>query len=151
MAVTSAPLPMSRGPMSEMVLRMLRGEEPGPLPDIGEDALGDDDVQLALWCLYELHYRGLIGVDPGLEWDPEVLRVRRILENAHLSALRDLTLDRLDLVEPGGSLPSQIGTLLAVDDGPSPAEYLRRGADVEQFLAFLRQRRRRHPGDDDQQ
>ncbi len=140
MALTSAPLPMSRGPMSAMVLGMFRGQEPGPLPDVGVDALADDDVQLALWCLYELHHRGLVGIDPDLEWDPEALRVRRILEEAHLSALRHLTLDRLDLVDPGEALPAQIGTLLAVDDGPSLAEHLRRRADAEQFRGFLRQR-----------
>ena len=53
-------------------------------------ALHDDDLQLALWCCYELHYRGFDGVDPDLEWDPEVLRTRRQLEVALLGALHAL-------------------------------------------------------------
>lgn len=126
--------------MSAAVLRMLRGEAPGPLPQLADDVLADEDVQLALWCLYELHHRGLVGIEPEMEWEPDVLRVRRVLEGAHLRALRELTRDRLALVDPQGDLLEQVGALLAVDDGPSLAEHLRRHAGVEQFLDFLRQR-----------
>lgn len=34
------------------------------------DALTDDDLQLALYLCYELHYRGFAGVDPAWEWSP---------------------------------------------------------------------------------
>ena len=34
------------------------------------DPLTDDDVQLTLWTLYALHYRGFEGVDDAWEWDP---------------------------------------------------------------------------------
>lgn len=47
-----------------------------------------EDLQLALHLAYALHYRGLPGVDPEREWDPEVLRFRRLLERVFLAALR---------------------------------------------------------------
>ncbi len=147
----SAPLPTERGPVSAQVLRTLRGWAPGRMPSGDTDVLTDDDVQLALWCLFELHHRGFEGVDPSLEWDPEVIRLRRVLERAHESALRDLTRDRLALVDPEADLESQIGTLLSAGDAPSLAGHLRRQADVEQFRDFLRQRSIYHLKESDPQ
>lgn len=126
--------------MSALVLRMLRGGAAESMPPLGGDVLTDEDVQLALWCLFELHHRGLEGVAPELEWEPEVIRVRRVLEDAHEGALRELTRDRLALVDPDDQLAVQVGTLLAASDGPPLAEHLRRHADAEQFRDFLRQR-----------
>lgn len=56
----------------------------------------EDDLHLALYCLYELHYRGFPDVDAGWEWEPTLLRLRRILEGRFEAALRDA-------LEPGGS------------------------------------------------
>lgn len=47
-----------------------------------------DDLHLALYVCYELHYRGFAGVDPRSEWDPELLGLRRELEDRFLGALR---------------------------------------------------------------
>lgn len=47
-----------------------------------------DDLQLALYVCYELHYRGFAGVDSSREWDPDLLRVRAALERRFLDALR---------------------------------------------------------------
>ena len=55
--------------------------------DWREDPYGED-TQLALYCCYELHYRGFDGVPEGLEWDPELLGVCHAVERAFLSALR---------------------------------------------------------------
>lgn len=151
-AGVSAPLPTERGPVSALVLGMLRGQVPRAVPDTGGDVLTDEDVQLALWCLLELHHRGFVGIDPELEWDPELIRIRGVLEAAHVAALRDLTSARLDRVGPGDDLVTQVDTLLAVDDdGPSLAEHLRRHADVEQFRDFLRQRSIYHLKESDPQ
>lgn len=136
----STSLPSARGPVSAMVLRMLRGGAAEAVPPFDRDVLTDGDVQLALWCLLELHHRGLDGVDPALEWEPEVIRVRQVLEEAHETALRELTRERLSTVDPADELAAQIDALIAADEGPALAEYLRRHADVEQFRAFLRQR-----------
>lgn len=148
----SAPLPRARGPFSELVLAMLRGEAHSLAPlRTGDDVILDEDAQLALWLLLELHHRGLRGVDPELEWDPQVIRVRRELEEAHLAALRELVRDRLALVDPDEDLARQIATLLAQDDGPSVADFLARRADEEQFRDFLRQRSIYHLKESDPQ
>jgi hypothetical protein len=47
-----------------------------------------DDLQLALYLCYELHYRGFAGVAADREWDPELLRTRAALEHRFLTALR---------------------------------------------------------------
>ncbi|MFD8521299.1 iron-containing redox enzyme family protein [Streptomyces capillispiralis] len=102
-------LPAPRGPLSGAVTDRLRGT--GPLPSDDEIAAAPvygDDLQLALYLCYELHYRGFAGVAPELEWDPELLRVRGALERRFLAALRADAHrhDRLDdaladiLVEP---------------------------------------------------
>ncbi|MGA5036745.1 iron-containing redox enzyme family protein [Streptomyces capoamus] len=82
-------LPPSRGPLSAAVTSYLRGT--GPLPRPADAAAADpydDDLQLALYLCYELHYRGFAGVPPEAEWDPELLRVRAALEQRFGSALR---------------------------------------------------------------
>lgn len=47
-----------------------------------------EDLHLALYVCYELHYRGFAGVRPELEWDPGLLTVRAELEDLFLAALR---------------------------------------------------------------
>ncbi|UUZ44506.2 iron-containing redox enzyme family protein [Janibacter limosus] len=148
----SAPLPGARAPLSELVPAMLRGEAHSLAPlRTGDDVIPDEDAQLALWLLLELHHRGLRGVDPELEWDPQVIRVRRELEEAHLAALRELVRDRLALVDPDEDPARQIATLLAQDDGPSVADSPARRADEEQFRDFLRQRSIYHLKESDPQ
>ncbi len=48
----------------------------------------DDDVQLALFCLYELHYGGLAGVDDRWEWHPGLIGIRHLLEEPFEAWLR---------------------------------------------------------------
>ena len=63
-------LPQPRGETSERVLDAL-ARDPGSVSDNVDpnsaDPLADDDLQLALYCCYELHYGGLPGVDE--RWD----------------------------------------------------------------------------------
>ncbi|CAL9647327.1 hypothetical protein SUDANB108_06538 [Streptomyces sp. enrichment culture] len=82
-------LPTPRGPLSRGVEAYLRGA--GRLPrmeDVARAPVYGDDLQLALYLCYELHYRGFAGVPPEREWDPELLRVRAAMEHRFLSALR---------------------------------------------------------------
>ncbi|WP_149827554.1 iron-containing redox enzyme family protein [Streptomyces tailanensis] len=119
------PLPEGRGGVSGAVVEGLR--KAGPLP--GEQAVagGDpfgDDLQLALYLCYELHYRGFAGVDDDWEWDPELLRLRAALEWPFLEALRAVAtrhkgaeeaLDEL-LVEPPEGEGTGVSHFLA-DEG----------------------------------
>ncbi|MBF6949154.1 FAD/NAD(P)-binding protein, partial [Acinetobacter baumannii] len=80
---TPAPLPQPRGPLTTSLLAALR-RDPHRSLDLrhlaweGEAAHAccDEDLQLALWLAYELHYRGLEGVDERWEWHPELLWAR---------------------------------------------------------------------------
>src|SRR5438309_2685009 len=85
-------LPSPRGPLSELLVSRLT-DEPGPVHEVAaspiEDPLVDEDLQLALYLCYELHYRGLPGVSDEWEWEPSLLRVRAGLERRFESALRE--------------------------------------------------------------
>ncbi|MGH3999048.1 MAG: iron-containing redox enzyme family protein, partial [Pseudonocardiaceae bacterium] len=47
-----------------------------------------EDLSLALYTCYELHYRSFDGVDSRWEWEPELLRLRAAMERSFLTALR---------------------------------------------------------------
>ena len=76
-------LPAPRGELTELLLAALsRPVHPLLVPEVaaGADPLGDDDLQLALYLCYELHYHGLPGVADEWEWEPTLLALRRELE-----------------------------------------------------------------------
>ncbi|MYV61754.1 iron-containing redox enzyme family protein, partial [Streptomyces sp. SID4931] len=86
----SPALPSARGPLSESVLAVLAGSGTRlPATDeVCRSAPYGDDLQLLLYVLYELHYRGFAGVDERREWDPALLGVRAAAEDVFLDALR---------------------------------------------------------------
>ncbi|MGI8754983.1 MAG: iron-containing redox enzyme family protein [Acidimicrobiales bacterium] len=87
-------LPRPRGALSNALLDRLRIGQPIPTdlrapPNSGPtDPLTDDDLHLALWCCYELHYHGFDQVDERLEWDPAILAFRAEMESSFEGALR---------------------------------------------------------------
>ncbi|MFC8508710.1 iron-containing redox enzyme family protein [Streptomyces sp. NPDC057411] len=84
-------LPPPRGVLSEAVTAYLRapgGALPGPREVSAADPYGED-LHLALHLAYALHYRGFADVSDELEWDPELLRLRALLERRFEDALRD--------------------------------------------------------------
>jgi Iron-containing redox enzyme len=138
-APPSAPeplLPAPRGPLSAAVIGGVSSGD-GPVPRLGvtvEDALGDDDLQLALYVCYELHYRGFAGVDPGWEWDPGLLAARAQMEDVFESALRAaVSVPPSDTAEVEPALRA----LVERDDGPPLSRFLQRHATAEQFREFL--------------
>ncbi|MGW6418988.1 iron-containing redox enzyme family protein [Streptomyces sp. NPDC055055] len=89
-ATRSPRLVEERGELSRAVLRALRSGGPpryAAAAVTGADPWGED-LQLALYFLYELHYRGFEEVDDAREWDPDLLRLRRAVEGRFLDALR---------------------------------------------------------------
>jgi hypothetical protein len=97
------------------------------------DPVTDDDLQLALWLCYELHYQGFDDCDPTWEWQPELITVRRGLEAQLLAALRR------DVRVPQSDQPvaTRLRELVNADDGPSLSRYIQRHASTEQFHEFV--------------
>ncbi|SEO90811.1 iron-containing redox enzyme family protein [Actinacidiphila rubida] len=83
-------LPAPRGALSAGLANALtdaRCAAPEPAAAAEADAYGED-LQLALYLLYELHYRGFADVAEDREWDPGLMPLRQALEERFLSALR---------------------------------------------------------------
>jgi Iron-containing redox enzyme len=135
-------LPQPCGPVSRQVTEALRSEEAGQRGVVLGHApvLTDRDVQLALWCLYELAYRGFDDVEPGREWDPVAIAMRRTIERRVELELREATRGRLAQAPFVEDPAEQILVLVRLDDGPRLASYLRREATVDQMLEFLKER-----------
>lgn len=119
---TNVCLPEPRGPLSAALTAVLRESDSGLPPLPAEADPYGDDLQLALYILYELHYLGFDGVPDGREWDPELLRLRAGLEKRFLSALRSdvpvgasdtavQALDELQL-EPAGGVDGSLSHFL---------------------------------------
>jgi hypothetical protein len=109
-----------RGPLSYATTAVLSGDDESRLDELrdlavdavaaADDLAADDDVQLTLYLLYELHYSGNL-CDPTTgradlpvrdasrgparpaagdwEWDPRLLAVRAVLEQAFEARLRE--------------------------------------------------------------
>src|SRR4051812_22008086 len=98
------------------------------------DVLADDDPPPSLAVCYELHYRGFDGVAESWEWDPDLLRLRALLQHRHTEALRalvgplDATADPID---------RQLTALIAADDSPSLSSYLAKQGTLEQWREYL--------------
>jgi hypothetical protein len=134
--VLEPPLPAARGPLSESLLAALRRRPGGfPLPHVVTPApLADDDLQLALYVCYELHYRSFAGVDPMWEWDPSLLAARAQLEAVFEGALRrSIPVNDVDATE----VEAELRRLVAADEGPALSQTLEEEARWEQFREFM--------------
>ena len=130
------PLPRARGPLTESLFAVLAGSR-GDLPEpvvATQDPLTDDDLHLALYACYELHYRGFAGVDGRWEWDPSLLAFRGRLEAAFEAGLRS----RFE--GPCGADPSETTTALsriAAQPGPPLSRYLRDAASRAEWCDYV--------------
>ncbi|MBB1052149.1 iron-containing redox enzyme family protein, partial [Dietzia sp. CW19] len=132
----SAPtLPAASGPLSQAVVTALSTGRTDGLPGVPADTdpLGRD-LQLALYMLYELHYRGFVGVDADLEWDPELLRLRRALESLFLDHLRGA-------VEPGEDPVAEMDALsVEATSGTGPSWYFKDEGTWDQLREYFAHR-----------
>lgn len=150
-------IPTPRGPVSASLLDILtasRGADPSAVAELSpvvtaqlsqtQDIIGDEDLQLALFCLYELHYRGLDGVDDWWEWNPGLIGVCQLLEESFEEALRSAarhcvpSSQRL-ITEPvhSDSVAAILFDLAAQDTGPSLSRCVAKKATVDQLREFL--------------
>ena len=128
-------LPRARGPVSEAVLEVFAGRRAASsLPRLsGLDAYGEV-LQLALYVCYELHYRSFPGVDPELEWDPDLLALRRMLERTFLAALQAE-------VEGGDDVDGTIDALLVEPvEGTGPSWHLAADGELWQLREYVAHR-----------
>ncbi len=137
-------LPSPRGPLSQTLLDVLTGGSAvtaltdavdgvsltRPAPDV----LADDDLQLALYLMYELHYGGLQGVDDGWEWDPALIGARGRLEAVLETAIRSGVTPVAATVK---SLPRSLFAMASAETGPSLAGHVARHATLEQVRELL--------------
>ena len=104
-----------------------------------DDVLGDDDIQLALFLLYELHYRGIDGVDEAWEWSPELIAARGVLEAAFEQAVRVLVPvpASADGATTAAKVAEALFELTEADDGPSVSTFVAKRATDAQLREFV--------------
>ena len=129
-----APLPGARGPLTDWLLRHLSADphDVGAPPPVTDDPLAGDDLHLALYLCYELHYRGLAGVDEGWEWEPSLLAARASFERAFEDAL----LGEVGPPAPVGDIEEELRRILAESDSPSLSLWLLEHNSLELLREF---------------
>lgn len=140
------PLPGPRGPVSAGLLELLP-QEPSERAgvDLAErlephlDALLDEDLQLSLLVLYELHYRGLRGVDDRWEWAPGLLAARAALE-ARVERALDERLAPVPAVRTPGGLLEVLEEITRPDPSGSLSSFVARRAGIEQVRELVTHR-----------
>jgi len=136
----SPALPPSRGPISAALLETLRRppHDVAPPPVEASDPLGDEDLHLALYCCYELHYHGFDEVDERWEWQPSLLAFRARLEALFEVALRD------SVPCPGPAEPDEMDLALRAvidaDEAPPLSRYVESQATLAEVLELLMHR-----------
>ncbi|MGI8723604.1 MAG: iron-containing redox enzyme family protein [Geodermatophilaceae bacterium] len=129
----AAALPEPRGPISAAVINALRGAPIALEVPEDTDPYGED-LQLALYCCYELHYRGFAGVSDDREWDPALLTARAAMERVFLEALRP---------DVGGAatdddVDAELATLLVEPvDAHGVSHHLRRDGELWQMREYV--------------
>jgi hypothetical protein len=131
-------LPDPRGPWTEELFAALTGapgQVLGPVATRAADPLADDDLQLALYVCYELHYAAIAQVDARWEWNPALLVFRAALEERLERALLELVPDHpaADAHLVGDALQR----IIAEDDGPPLSRYRETQASREQLLEHV--------------
>lgn len=151
---TRMPLPKPRGPLSEQLIAMLtgRGRPPAEFAATAHTTaarqqdsraiLADEDAQLTLTLLYELHLQGIAGVPDEWEWSLDLLAGRAALEPAFEAALQDIAAEHLaDTPIDVGSGPadviSHLWAMTAPSAGPGMSTFMARQASAEQFREVL--------------
>jgi len=137
--------PAARGPISDLLRSWLLGRQE---PDTAAaralcaepcaDPVQDEDRQLSLWILYELHYGGFRDVDDSWEWSPDCLALRAMLEAPFEAALVELARPVTDdFLDQGDAFVERFFDVVSRVDVPSSSAYLQHTAGREQMLEFL--------------
>ncbi|MCL3861388.1 iron-containing redox enzyme family protein [Actinotalea sp. K2] len=145
--------PAARGPVSAALLEALV-REPGPVVTMqaaldraladgrrpATQVLDDEDLQLSLFLLYELHYRGVDGVDEAWEWSPDLLRCRAVLEGVLEGAIREMVPVPAGEPRTASEVAALLFALTAADGGPSVSSFVAKKATDEQVRELVMHR-----------
>jgi hypothetical protein len=129
-------LPKPRGHLSVALQSALRDLPLNPAPRLDLAPESPDDAALSLWVLHELSYGGFDDIADDAEDEPEIVRVRRRLEQNLEALLRQ----RWPGVPQGADLASDFFDWAAEHDGPSLARHVQTEATHEQVLDLIRVR-----------
>ena len=133
-AAVDPPLPEARGPLTAHLIDALRRPPHGLLrpPDVSpEQDFDDEDLQLALYICFELHYRSFAGVDDGWEWEPSLLGWRRQLEAGFEVGLHSLVAPPPP--PPPEGVEQALHDLLGAAAGPSLSGYMEAHGSLDQM------------------
>jgi hypothetical protein len=98
------------------------------------------DFQLALAMAYELHHRGFDDVSDDLEWAPDLIAARRMLEDAFELDLRDAARTPARAAEDLVDLPTALIAVVASDTTRSVARDVGRSGTAEHYRDLVRRR-----------
>jgi hypothetical protein len=132
-------LPPPRGPLSEQLFEALEGPPRARLAAPGlidsPDPIADEDLQLALYVAYEIHYTSIRGVDEAWEWSPSLLSFRGALEHPFEEAVAELVppAEAQELESVGAALQQ----IVADDPGPPLSRYMETQGTREQMLEHV--------------
>ena len=127
-------IPAARGALSAALFDAMRTTSADADPVLGIEPESRDDAHIALWALYELHYRGFEDAEDDLEWNPAILGVRRRLEEC----FEDLLRSRFKPPERSEPFAESLEAYIEAHDGPSLATFVQRQADKSQVLDLLK-------------
>ena len=108
---------------------------PGSVEQADQDPLSSDDLQLALYCAYELHYQGFADVDERWEWEPSLLAARRVLEQAFERRLID-EVAQVGQPDDVDDVEAALREVIDGGSGPSLSGYLSEEGSLEQLREF---------------
>lgn len=128
--------PPGRGPLSRFLIEHLRRPvhriPVAPVPV--DDPVFGEDTQLFLYLCYELHYRGLAGVDDAWEWEPSLLALRQSVESRFEDGLGALVGSPSAVC--ADDVPDALHALIAEASGPSLSRYFLEQGTLHEFREF---------------
>jgi hypothetical protein len=131
-------VPSPRGPLSHHVATSLLTATTSSTPPrrpSETDPLTDDDLQIALFMLYELHYQGFDDVPADMEWEPRLIELRNQLEDVFLAALtQQVPMPSVPTLE---GLAEFLFEMAATADGPDLSGYVARTASLQQIRELV--------------
>lgn len=142
--------PKARGPLSEALADAIHGAREtssvagfwragfwrAGFSGAGLPVASEDDLQISLWMLYELHYRGFEDAAADLEWDPALIEVRGRLE----ATLERRWRERAVGVDIEGTFDRGLARFIDDFESASISRAVQQSADREQVLELFRLR-----------